>query len=215
MSNDPDSQVGQTIGLMREKVAEDSADPQFMARAREVVNPQGVEMGQGWITHQCWEHVRHAIKFTRDELTGVGGDGMAIGGGDANEVVEVLIRPRDMAQYIDQGMAIGDCDDFSMYMAAMLKANGVDCAFCTVAANSLAPNQYSHVYVVAYPDGDRVPCDASHGEYCGWEVGNVGRLTEWPVWDKVRLFLGTVVTDLAVAAGLWYGWQYLKREWTP
>jgi hypothetical protein len=213
LGNDPDSQVSQTIQVMRERVAEDCTDPQFIARAQSIINPQGVEMDQNWIARQVWAHVKQAIQFQRDEATGVRGDGLSIGGGDPSNVVEVLIRPVDMARYIDQGIAIGDCDDFSSYLAAMLKSLGVDCAFCTVAANAQVPKQYSHVYVVGYPDGQRVPCDASHGQWCGWEYGNgTERRTEWPVYDKTRLFLGNLVVNAALVAGAWFGWQYLKRE---
>jgi len=211
---DPDGQVVQTVQRMRELVAQDSADLQFKARAKGVVNPQGLGMGEDWRTHQGWGHVRGAVQFVRDERIGLRGDGLAVGGGDPNDVVEVLIRPRDMANYIDQGIAIGDCDDFSMYLAALLKANDVDCSFCTVAANSKAPNQYSHVYVVAYPDGERVPCDASHGEYCGWEVENqFGKRTEWPVLDQGRLTGMSLLSTAVVGTALWFGWQWMRRDW--
>lgn len=214
LGTDPDSQVAQTIQVMRERVAEDSCDPQFISRAKGVIDPQAVGMSQDWIANQVWAHVKQAIQFQRDESTGVRSDGRSIGGGDASNVVEVLIRPVDMAQYIDQGVAIGDCDDFSMYLAAMLKALGVDCAFCTVAANSQVPSQYSHVYVVSYPNGERVPCDASHGQWCGWEYGSgMERRTEWPVYDRTRMWVGNLVVNAALVAGAWFGWQYLRREW--
>jgi hypothetical protein len=207
----PDEQVGRTIQVMRERVAEDSTDPQFVSRARGVVDSQGTPANR---TQQVWDHVKGAIQFKRDESTGIREDGLGIGGSDPGDIVEVIIRPRDMAQYIDQGIAIGDCDDFSMYLAAMLKAVDVPCSFCTVAASPSAPNQYSHVYVVAYPDGQRVPCDASHGQYCGWEVENqFGKRDEWPVYDRTRLFLGNLVVNAAVVAGLWFGWQYLRKGW--
>lgn len=210
LAGDPDTQVGQTISIMRERVAQDCADPWFVARAKGVIDPWA---GQVEKTEQVWAHVHGAIKFTRDEATGVRSDGLSIGGGDPNQVVEVIIRPVDMARYIDQGIAIGDCDDFSMYLAAMLKAVGVDCAFCTVAASGQAPNQFSHVYVVAYPElGQRVPCDASHGEYCGWEYGQGSeRRMEWPVYDRVRLFVGNLVVNAALVAGVWFGYQYLRK----
>lgn len=208
---DPDTQVARTVGVMRERVAEDGSDPMFIARAKGVIDCSG---SVGDRTQRVWQHVKSAIQFTRDESTGIRGDGLGIGGGDPNDIIEVIIRPVDMAGYIDQGIAIGDCDDFSMYCAALLMAVGVPCSFCTVAANPLIPSQYSHIYVVAYPDGQRVPCDASHGQYCGWEYGQGGeRRTEWPVYDKTRLFIGSVVTNVAVVAGLWFGYQYLKRSW--
>jgi hypothetical protein len=92
-----------------------------------------------------------------------------------------------MAKFVGMGNATGDCDDFSMYLAGILTVYGIPTAFCTVAASNKAPDQYSHVYVVAYPRNaqgsrGRVALDASHGEFAGWEVPNVfGKLKEWPV----------------------------------
>lgn len=208
---DPDTQVARTIAVMRERVAEDGTDPWFVSRAKGVVSNCGSAEEQ---VQRVWEHVKGAIRFNRDELTGVRGDGYSVGGGNPGDVVEVIIRPVDMAGYVDQGIAIGDCDDFSMYAAALLTALGIECAFCTVAAAGSNPGQYSHVYVVAYPDGQRVPVDSSHGDYCGWEYGTGGeRRTEWPVYSKVRMFVGNVVVSAAVGVGLWFGYQYLKRSW--
>jgi hypothetical protein len=70
-----------------------------------------------------------------------------------------------------------------MYAAALLVAAGVSASFVTVAADEADPGRYSHVYVAAYPKGGgRVPLDASHGEYPGWEVeSRYGRRREWPV----------------------------------
>lgn len=205
LGNDPDSQVVQTVQVMRERVAQDADQLKPLAYS---VAGQGSKAQQ---TQNVWGHVRGAIQFTRDEQTGVRADGLSIGGGDPTAIVEVIIRPVDMARYIDQGIAIGDCDDFSMYLAALLTALEIPCAFCTVAASAMAPNQYSHVYVVAYPDGQRVPCDASHGQYCGWEVENrFGKRTEWPVYDKTRMFLGNLFVNAALVAGVWFGWRWLQ-----
>ncbi|MES2124071.1 MAG: hypothetical protein V4503_05225, partial [Gemmatimonadota bacterium] len=56
---------------------------------------------------------------------------------------------------------------------------GIPCKFCTVAASEIAPDQYSHVYTVAYPNGERVPMDTSHGKYFGWQAPNWFRRQEW------------------------------------
>jgi transglutaminase-like putative cysteine protease len=97
-----------------------------------------------------------------------------IGGADA---VEVLVRPRDLSR----GNDIGDCDDYTGWTAALLEANGIPCTFCTVAADARDPARYSHIYVVAYLNGVRVPMDCSHGQYPGWESPVAYRKREWPV----------------------------------
>lgn len=217
MSSDPDSQVGQTLSLMRERVAEDSDNPMFVSRVRRMFDVRmypgmrGTGIGKGVIPgtademslcEQAWAHTKQNIKFQRDEVTGEG-----IAGFPSDEVIETIIRPVDMAQSIDQGGAVGDCDDFSMYLACCLKSLGIPCAFATTAADSRDPQQFSHVYVVAYPMTPsgmrmRMPLDASHGEYPGWETEGLGRFQEWPVLDRLNLFVGTAVMQGLVVVGL-------------
>ena len=77
---------------------------------------------------------------------------------------------------------LGDCDDFSMYAASLLTALDIPCNFVTVAGDESNPNIFTHVYVAAYPNGERVVVDASHGPECGWEVYRPsGRKQEWAV----------------------------------
>jgi hypothetical protein len=205
---DADGQINQTLGLMRKRAAEDAENPWFKQRALSLA---GLGGSQADVARTLYGHVKAAnIHFTRDEVTGTGIQGLDLGD---DAVVETIIRPVDMALYIDQGKAIGDCDDFSMYLAALLKANGIPCAFATVAADSSVPDQFSHVYVVAYPDGQRLPLDASHGQYPGWETENTyGKYAEWPVWDRlVQLLSNVVVGAGAIGLGIW-GFNWLKRE---
>ncbi len=217
MSMNPDTQVNQTLGLMGRRVAEDSSDPFFVSRVRRAFDVQmypgvrGTGAGKGVIPgtedeiglcEQAWAHTKSGIKFQRDEVTGDG-----IGGYPSDEVVETIIRPAEMAKFMDAGVAVGDCDDFSMYLACCLKALGIPCSFATTAADSRDPSQFSHVYVVAYPKSGngmrvRMPLDASHGEYPGWETQGLGRYQEWPVLDKVSWFVGTAVLQAALVVGL-------------
>lgn len=203
LAANPDGQVGQTLGVMQDRVNQDSKDPAFIQRAVNL----GLKGATDWDTCQrVWEHAKRNIKFQRDEVTGAG-----IGGYPQEEVVEVIIRPVDMARYVDQGKGTGDCDDFSMYVAALLLALNVPCKFVTCAADHRDPSQFSHVYVAAYPADStlqrtRLPIDASHGEYCGWEVKGYGRMAEWGVGDSGGLgFIGSIA---AVFAGLWLWNKY-------
>jgi hypothetical protein len=193
----PDLQVAGTVDVMRDRAREDAANPAFKERAISLAG-DGDQMDK---VTRLYNHVKHSIRFSRDEPIAQGLPDV-----DADDVIEVIIRPIDMANYIDQGIAIGDCDDFSMYLAALLLANDIPCAFCTVAANEQAPDQYSHVYVIAYPDGVRTACDASHGDYVGWEVPNsFGKLREWAVGGAG--FWEMLIASTAGAFAAWWLWR--------
>jgi hypothetical protein len=186
----PDVQVGTTIGLMRDRAKADAGNDEFKDWAWRVcgIGDDVEKIGR------AFDHVKGAMRFQRDEATAA-----QLAGVDASDVVEVVIRPLDIKRYIEQGKAIGDCDDFSSYLAALLEACGVPCSFCTVAADGNAPYQFSHVYVVAYPEVDgvrvRMPLDASHGTMPGWEaeqVVSVSRKQEWSVGGAVGWLLEAV-----------------------
>jgi hypothetical protein len=171
VSDDPDTQVAQTIDLMRRYAVEDSRSALVIAdaaRAWQSGDPIG----------DTWGYIKSRLQFINDEVTAEPLQPSFI-----YPIVETLCRPKDMAV---APYPQGDCDDFSMYGAAHLLARGVPCSFATVAANGQDPTAYSHVYLVAYPKtgpyaGKRVPMDLSHGAYPGWEVGNqYGKMREWP-----------------------------------
>lgn len=206
LGHDADGQVSKTLALMGKRVQEDSKDPGFRYWAEQVI---GFTPGSGAYTNQdiiqsAYQHVKHAIRFQRDETTGAG-----VGGYPEGEVIECIIRPREMAKFVQREVAVGDCDDFTMYLAGLLAVYGVESEFCTVAADGRAPGNYSHVYLVAYPVDEgtrskvRVPLDASHGEYAGWETENrFGRRTEWPIsGNNLCQYLGWV----AAGAMAWWG----------
>jgi hypothetical protein len=177
ISDDPDTQVEQTIELMRRYTLEDAGTPLLKSDAATAM--QGDPIADTWAYLSRKDGIRQ-MQFVHDEDT-------ARPWGDIGRwspIVETLMRP------VDQVVAPrpqGDCDDFAMYGAAHLLARGVPCSFCTVAADSNDPSIYSHVYLVAYPQtgpnaGRRVPLDLSHGWYAGWETDNkFGKRREWPV----------------------------------
>ena len=169
----PDEQVAQTIGRMRELALEDSTSKRIQDLAREFA--YGVDrIRYCGLVHQF---VQRLMSFTPDEETGERAPEIrskieALGG----QIVEVLIRPLDI---LSSPTKIGDCDDYSMLAASLLLAGGIPCKFCTVAADG--SGNWSHVYIVAYPDGKRYPLDTSHGEYPGWETERSARRKEWPM----------------------------------
>ena len=191
VDDDPDAQVAHTIGLMRRYAAEDARRPLLIDTARHIT--VGAETERERI-ERVWAWVKRRLEFIGDERAaaplGLGGD---------MPVVETLMRPTDM---VSSGMG-GDCDDYSMLAACLLKCLGIRSSFATVGADRDKPNAYSHVYVVAYTkDGERVAVDASHGAYCGWEAPNdYGKFAEWPLDGG----LGAVVAMAALigALGVW------------
>jgi hypothetical protein len=68
-------------------------------------------------------------------------------------------------------------------VAAFLTVFGIPYEFVTVAANPNEPEIFSHVYLYAVlPDGSRLPLDASHGDYPGWQVPSA-HVSRRQVWD--------------------------------
>lgn len=204
----PDDQVAQTINVMRARVNEDKKNPLFQFWAQQMFDAKGPYSSDLGLVGAAYQHVQGALHFQRDEKTGAG-----VGGYPEEEVIEVIIRPVDMARYVSEGRAIGDCDCYSMYLACLLETAGIPCDFVTVAADAQAPNQFSHVYVLAHPlddSGSRVdvPLDASHGEYPGWQVPNrYGKISYWPMNGGINL----MTLALATAAGF-FAWQWATEK---
>lgn len=179
---DSDGQVARTLGVMGERVREDSRDPGFCSWAQHVIGATPGVLPDMAVVSKAYYHTKQSLTFSRDEPLGAG-----VGGMSPDDVVEVIVRPREMAKFIQQGKGVGDCDDFTMYLAALLGCYGIPSEFCTVAADVRSPGNYSHVYLVAYPKSDetgervRVALDASHGEYPGWEHEPVYKRKQWPV----------------------------------
>lgn len=172
-----DGQTQAVVGMMTGYVVEDAKHPILVAdlqnalAARPELPPH--EAIYWW--------VKDRVRFVRDEEITYPWQEQ-----NTHPVVEALIRPVDMIAMCEGGRGgpgcqrIGDCDDFSMYTAALLTAAGVEAKFATVAANPESTD-FSHVYVVAYPNGVRVPMDTSHGSHPGWETGQGSRIQEWPI----------------------------------
>jgi hypothetical protein len=78
----------------------------------------------------------------------------------------------------------GDCAVFTCLICAMLDCAGVPWEILTVAVDPRQPHIFSHVYPVAIlENGERLPLDASHGKYPGWEVDS-RRVSLRQAWDS-------------------------------
>jgi transglutaminase-like putative cysteine protease len=201
--DDPDQQVADTINLMAKYVREDARAPVVVEAAQEAApsdDPDDVVEG-------IFYYVRDLIRFQHDELTAAPLSSQLAKVGLADiPVVEVLIRPRDLLTWRrDTGKGpVGDCDDYAMLTAALLRARGVEASFVTVAADPSHPQQFSHVYVAAYPPSGRIALDTSHGKHPGWEAERVGRREEWPVGAGL---VGLVLTGLVIWALVGMFWK--------
>jgi hypothetical protein len=194
VSDWPDQRVADTIAVMCKYAVEDSGDVLVQEDAS-----SAVALGGGDPLLGVWKWCKERFAFRQDEELSEGTD---LPEHVKATVVEVLIRPRDVARMWRLGMQpLEDCDGYSTYAASLLRALGIECAFCTVAVDPRDPSEYSHVYLVAYKDGERMAIDASHGKFCGWECPNpFGKRREWPVEHTpfVSLLIGVVVAGVLV-----------------
>ena len=130
------------------------------------------------VTHRPWECVwwfaKHTVKFVHHQKLLVAWLG-------APDELQLLIRPDALLKMREPK---GDCAVYTTLICAMLDCCGLDWEICTVAVDPRQPGVYSHVYPrVILPNGRRVPMDASHGKYPGWEVP-AEHMTAKQVWDR-------------------------------
>jgi transglutaminase-like putative cysteine protease len=195
LSLDPDTQIAQTIERMHTLVREDAASPVIQREMREI-RERVRETGQSYV-EGVFQWVKGRLRFQKDEVNA--GPVWSMGAlGTDGVIAESLVRPVDMAN-LPEGRKVGDCDDYSMYTASLLEAAGIPWKFATVAANAQDPEVYSHVYVVAYPNGQRIPLDTSHGAYVGWEAPRPFRKEEWGPSAGVGVWLLAAGVALAVS----------------
>ena len=188
-----DAQTEAVVAMMSRYATEDATSAEIRRDAQALMAERVA--GDDPTDAVFWWVKRH-LTFVKDESTAIPFQSMA---GPGSVVVETLIRPRDMSVLIG-GSPQGDCDDFSMYTASLLINLGIPTSFVTVAADP-ASDDFSHIYVAAYPGGKRVAMDTSHGANPGWETQKSKRTREWPVGGGV---MGSGVGVLAILAiGAW------------
>jgi hypothetical protein len=165
-SADPDTATAQTIRIMCGHVKRASADPLLQQTAAQAVSQFGGLAGDTQdaglqVACAAWWWHKLFVKFLLHDLfiwNKLGERGHLQG----------LISPEILVR---MKQPEGDCAIFSMGIAAMLTAYGIPYEFVTVKVNRREPTEYGHVYLyVVLSDGRRIPLDASHGGYPGWQV---------------------------------------------
>lgn len=188
LPGDADAQVDGTISLMRKYAAADSTHP-LVAETADRLRSTGKPLQDA-----VHGYVRNSINFVDDAdmLAQIVGPGV-----DAN-TIELLNRPADVELTIRKfGKATGDCDDYSMYCAALLlsmQAAGEpvsDVRFVTISPRGMVPNgrDFSHVFCRAKFNGQDISMDCSHGQYAGWCYTDNTREQEWPIEVSFTTFL--------------------------
>jgi transglutaminase-like putative cysteine protease len=204
LPDSPDDQVASTIGVMAAYARDDATTPQIQQAAKEAMAEAAAGGEAGDPLAAVWSYVRNRMTFVRDDAWSAN---QTIETHTGLPVIEVVTRPRDVLTW-----GAGDCDCYSTFAASLLLALGVPVRFATIAADPQAPTEYSHVYLVAYPQDQarrRVPMDLSHGKYIGWETENkFGKLTEWPVDGGAESFRFAGIA--ACAFGVWCAWNRLR-----
>jgi hypothetical protein len=144
------------------------------------------------IAESCWWWAKNNIKFVHHESL------LRRYLGESGHLQGLIAPDILLAQMADGQRMEGDCAIFTAMLCAMLKVAGVPWEIVTVAVNPREPEIFSHVYPRAVMgDGRRLPLDASHGTYPGWQVpsSDVSRVQVWdesgnPVSDRGSRFDG-------------------------
>ncbi len=178
ISGDSDTDTATSIRIMCEDARQSANDQGVRETAAAAVAQLGNLSGDmddaARIAAGAWWYCKLFVKFVHHESI------IRQRLGQAGHL-QGLISP---AVLIRMDRPEGDCAIFSSCIAAFLQALGVPFEFVTVAANPSEPDVYSHVFLYAVmPDGRRIPLDASHGDYPGWQVPSA-HVTRRQVWDS-------------------------------
>ncbi len=128
---DGNAGTAQTVRLMRRLIDQALNNPEFVRFAVDLVRNVAAYDDFGEV-FALFSWVQQNIRYTKDPVT-----------------KEKLYPPMELLK-----IQAGDCDDISMLLAALAIALGYPARLVTVAANTSAPDDFSHVYTeVELPPG--------------------------------------------------------------
>jgi hypothetical protein len=125
------------------------------------------------VVRSIFQWIKSHVKFVEDETM------LAHMLGYQQTDKELLLYPQVV---LSMPQPMGDCDDFSMLMASMLRAVGIKCWFVVIAADEMIPGKWSHVYLKCWLEDERnmLSLDPAYGDNIGWAYpGHVYRRMEW------------------------------------
>jgi hypothetical protein len=182
---DSDGATARTVELMCAQINRAAGDPVLRSAARDAVRRfrggplYALARIDPWkspqaICESAWWWVKHALKFVHH-------DGMIAVWFNERDQLQLLIAPDLLLRMFKPR---GDCAIYTMLICGMLKCFRVPYELVTAAVNPDEPDVFSHVYPRAVmANGRRIPLDASHGDYPGWEVPRQHTLRK-QVWDE-------------------------------
>lgn len=158
-----DLAIYNTVGKMKQIIEASAFNPYVRKSAEQII--VGIDPGDkvGEV-EAIYEWMKHHIRYTRDPM------GM-----------EYLQTPPHLLEIIGRnGMAFGDCDDMTMFVASLLKSIGFNVG---VKVASYKPDgAYSHIYALVFLQGKWVALDGVKREFVvGYEVPNWTRAATWEI----------------------------------
>ena len=112
----------------------------------------------------CWWWAKHYLRFKHH------GEQFEVWRGDLGDPrtkLQLLIAPDVLVR---MNRMEGDCAIYTMMLAAMLEALGLQWQIVTAAVDRTQPEIFSHVWPRVVLPGGTESLDASHGQYPGWQV---------------------------------------------
>ena len=176
-SSNPDTATAQTIDIMTGHIRDSARDTLVQQTAgNAALQFGGFAGGEGraQLAGAAWWWCKTFIRFVHHELILRQrlGEAGHLQGLIAPEVLVRMDRPE------------GDCAIFTECVCSFLRVLGVPYEIVTVAVNPNEPEIFSHVFAYAVlEDGTRLPLDASHGDYPGWQVPG-SHVSRRQVWDE-------------------------------
>lgn len=166
-----DIETGQTIELMDQLATRDASDPEVERATREALDQAGIDFNAAAIeiAQAVFWWLKRTVRYVPTP-------------GTSPLVDQTLIAP---CAVLAMPEPIGDCPQFSMLAAAMLRVCCIPTRYVTIKAEEKAPDLWSHVYItVEVLPGKFLPFDASNGPEPGAEYARPFARHIWPSGAK-------------------------------
>jgi hypothetical protein len=162
-----DEETSQTVAYMDELATADANDPAVEAATAAALDEAGIDASADPFRVACaiYWWLKRTIRYVPTP-------------GTSPLVDQTLISP---CAVLAMPEPIGDCPQFSMLAAAMLRCCCIPSMYVTIAAEPAAPELWSHVYntVEIFP-GQYMPFDSSNGPEPGAEYARPYKRRVWP-----------------------------------
>jgi Transglutaminase-like superfamily len=162
-----DEETAQTVLYMDELAAADADTPAVIGASIEALDAAGLDDNASDFEKTCAVYwwLKRTVRYVPTP-------------GTSQLVDQTLITPTAVLAMPEP---IGDCPQFSMLANAMLRALCIDSLFVTIAAERMAPEQWSHIYnIVEVGAGKWMPFDSSNGPEPGAEYARPYKKKVWP-----------------------------------